>query len=117
MNDLISRKALIREIGRTDEWYKGRSICNIIDNAPTVEQPTGEWIPVSERLPERYKEVIVTDIETSGTYQSRYLGNGYWEYDNGTTKKLIYSNRKSLKNRIIAWMPLPEPYKKGGEET
>ena len=37
-NDLISRSALIGEIGRTDEWYKGRSICNIIDNAPPVEQ-------------------------------------------------------------------------------
>lgn len=64
------------------------------------------WIPVSERLPERYKVVIVTDIETSDTYQSRYIGNGYWECDNGT-----------LKNRIIAWMPLPEPYEKEEAEN
>lgn len=64
-----------------------------------------EWIPVSERLPERYKEVIVTDIETSGTYQSRYIGNGYWDCDNGT-----------FKNRIIAWMPLPEAYKDADDE-
>lgn len=35
--DTISREALIREIGRTDEWYKGRSICDIIDNAQAVE--------------------------------------------------------------------------------
>lgn len=41
--DLISREALIREIGRTDEWYKGRSICNIIDNAQAVERPQGKW--------------------------------------------------------------------------
>lgn len=64
-----------------------------------------EWIPVSERLPERHKEVIVTDIETSDTYQSQYIGNGYWECDNGI-----------LKNRIIAWMPMPEPYKEGENE-
>lgn len=63
----------------------------------------GEWIPVGERLPERYKEVIVTDIETEGTYCSWYYGNGYWECDNGVHK-----------NRIIAWQPLPEPYKKDG---
>lgn len=64
------------------------------------------WIPVSEGLPERYKEVIVTDIETSDTYLSRYIGNGYWECDNGL-----------FKNRIIAWQPKPKPYKaeKGGE--
>lgn len=64
------------------------------------------WIPVSERLPERHKEVIVTDIETSDTYQSQYIGNGYWECDNGI-----------LKNRIIAWMPLPEPYKERANEN
>ena len=104
--------------------------CKLIDNAPTIEERSLEiarkslelgrkvgklegklerqqsaWIPVTERLPERDKEVIVTDIETIDTYQSRYVGNGYWECDNGT-----------LKNRIIAWMPLPEPYEVGGEQ-
>lgn len=58
------------------------------------------WIPISERLPEQYKEVIVTDIETTDTYLSQYIGNGHWECDNGL-----------FNNRIIAWMPLPEPYK------
>ena len=44
-NDLISRKALKKEFGYTDEWYKGRTVCAIIDNAPTIEErPTGEWI-------------------------------------------------------------------------
>ena len=47
--DLISREALIREIGRTDEWYKGRSICNIIDNAPAVEErPQNKWVKIFE---------------------------------------------------------------------
>lgn len=67
----------------------------------STERTQSEWIPVSERLPEINKEVIITDIETSNTYQSRYVGNGYWECDNGT-----------LKNRVIAWQPLPKPYEK-----
>lgn len=67
----------------------------------SMERTQSEWIPVSERLPEINKEVIITDIETSNTYQSRYVGNGYWECDNGT-----------LKNRVIAWQPLPKPYEK-----
>lgn len=62
------------------------------------EEPN-KWIPVSERLPKLYEEVIVTDIETTGTYLSRYIGNGHWECDNGL-----------FDNRIIAWMPLPKPY-------
>ena len=69
----------------------------------TPKEKTG-WIPISERLPERNKEVIVTDIETSDTYLSRYIGNGYWECDNGL-----------FKDRIIAWMPLLEPYKTESE--
>lgn len=36
-NDLISREALKKQFGYTDEWYKGRTVCAIIDNAPTVE--------------------------------------------------------------------------------
>lgn len=74
-------------------------VMSAIDNAPTVSQ--NEWIPVSERLPEIDEEVIITDIEVSNTYQSRYIGNGYWECDNGT-----------YKNRVIAWKPFPEPYEK-----
>jgi hypothetical protein len=59
------------------------------------------WIPVTERLPEINVDVIVTDIETIETYSSYYLGDGFWECDNGTHN-----------NRIIAWMPFPEPYTK-----
>ena len=64
------------------------------------------WIPVTERLPEIKTEVIVTDIETKDTYCSWYIGEGFWECDNGT-----------FNNRIIAWMPLPEPYEVGGNEN
>lgn len=69
------------------------------------EHEEGQWVPVSKRLPEQYKEVIVTDIGTSDTYLSRYIGNGYWECDNG-----------SFKNRIIAWQPKPKPYKIESED-
>lgn len=64
-----------------------------------------QWIPVSEDLPKLYEEVIVTDIETSDTYISRYIGNGYWECDNG-----LYQNR------IIAWQQKLKPYKAESEE-
>lgn len=103
-NDLISREQT-KDFFHDEQEYFGYVIKKTLDIVPTAKQPQGEWVPVSERLPERYKEVIVTDIETSDTYQSRYIGNGYWECDNGT-----------LKNRIIAWQPLPEPYQEVKQE-
>lgn len=58
-----------------------------------------KWIPCSERLPENAMNVIAQF--SSGTVtELRYAGNGIFEgiYD--------YSTKV-----IIAWMPLPEPYK------
>ena len=87
----------LRSSGRSDEQIE-----------TVAEAFESKWIPVSDkRLPEQYKEVIVTDIETSDTYQSRYIGNGYWECDNGL-----------FMNRIIAWMPFPPCYEpQESEET
>ena len=63
----------------------------------------GQWIPCSERLPENAMNVIAQF--SSGTVtELRYAGNGIFEgiYD--------YSTKV-----IIAWMPLPEPYKEKTE--
>ena len=47
-----------------------------------------------------------TFIATGYVCCSRYYGNGFWECgDDGV-----------VKNRIIAWQPLPEPYTIGGAE-
>lgn len=62
-------------------------------------QEQDRWIPIAEKLPEPYKTVIVTDVETIDTYTCEYHGGGYWNTDTGDAK-----------NRIIAWRPLPEPY-------
>ena len=58
-----------------------------------------QWIPCSERLPENAMNVIAQF--SSGTVtELRYAGNGIFEgiYDHSTKV-------------IIAWMPLPKPYK------
>lgn len=66
-----------------------------------------EWIPVSERLPEFSKEVLTCGI--GGFIEIQSLEDsydGYWENQNGDWTDL---------DEVVAWMPLPEPYKAESE--
>lgn len=63
------------------------------------------WIPVSERLP-----------EASGTYQvtcmdGRIYRSTYVKFQNKLKRWELTGARSYWK--VIAWMPLPEPYKEG----
>lgn len=71
--------------------------------------PTPVWIRITDRMPESGKDVLLCDIDGDiylGHYNSQQR---YWWESNGCGDH--------VKN-VIAWMPLPEPYKEveeGGE--
>ena len=61
------------------------------------------WIPVSERLPDYNEEVLITDgkyvtIDTRHFLENTEDGEAYTWDINGW-------------DDVVAWMPLPEPYK------
>jgi len=67
-----------------------------------------QWIPVSERLPKKDTDILVTyvDGEDARIVPVNY-GDGTW-YD------CIFNNTLDS-HKVVAWMPLPEPYEE--EET
>lgn len=65
----------------------------------------GRWIPVSERLPEDNKEVLVD--RNAGPYLA-WFEDGEWRTEDFVIDKEF---------EPIAWMPLPEPYKAESEDT
>lgn len=136
-NDLISRSALKAKIPELDSydngsyvWLKRFEVEELIDEAPSVDikdqiagaynegymcgnkeaeksRTQGEWIPVSERLPDTSGHKIVCFVKPQ-RIDNIYIGLAY--FDNG--RWVGY-----LKKDIIAWQPLPEPYKEGGAEN
>lgn len=103
-------------------------------NAIKAVKPTQQWIPCSERLPEEEGKYLVTfgaftetingekvifgDIDRSvseigyGCYERDIFGHptAFGWYDLATATPFD-------KRAIIAWMPLPKPWKERSEEN
>lgn len=137
--DLIDRQAAIdaivntvseiglhdnSEVARYGATFRQHEIIDIIDELPSAQR----WIPVSERLPEDLEEVNITftNLEPEPYYDfikgKRFTGSavfykGDWYWYSSITVDVLneYGRYESEKIdeglKIIAWTPLPEPYK------
>ena len=126
MDDLISRQAAIDEIKEIYEWHDNVTKERIIEHFKQLPsaQPEQRWIPCSERLPEAED----CPMDCLVTRKSKYIGNytdmavceknGMWTHEDWDA--IVLGDVKDGKSTglistrdddIIAWMPLPEPYR------
>lgn len=115
MQDIVNRYKLVT----------ARDFLEMIEQLQEdLEQDEKEngWISVSERLPEDEKECLVTLEKVYGTPETLFgIANylkfgdaGYWnekKYGYLEWDKYSDGHGGTKMYKVIAWMPLPEPYK------
>ena len=108
--NLISRADALRELnGACSNWKDDCKVAEIINALPSAD---AEWIPCSERVPKENEYVdnvckyyLIQD-EYGDMHVAHLSGRG-WE---------TIESIKALGCDVIAWMPLPKPYREGGEQ-
>lgn len=102
----------------------------MITRAPTVnpESLQPQWIPVAERLPEdcdeRFYMCVVENHESDPPMYLQYLENtgfGLWsnvfdEHTLGFIGSEFSTNEELGYEKVLAWMPTPEPYTPEGKD-
>lgn len=109
MSDLIRREDVLKfpiRLDHYDEEHGSReyvlgieSVMDYVESLPSAPR----WIPVTERLPEPYEVVLISDKEE--VYVGEVGECGEW-------KTCYYEFLMD----VDAWMPLPEPWKGESDE-
>jgi hypothetical protein len=106
-SDLVCNKTLCEECDYlcSNRCKSSMTADHLLANGVTFAKDTNvpSWIPVSERLPEEWKEVLVLS-EFVCCETAVYLGiPGKW--------RVTWNHNMLEENSITHWMPLPEPPK------
>lgn len=99
-----------------------RMVNTALDTVIEAAEET-RWIPVTERVPNKgeYGRVLVTYIPSGGTLWTTVIIAHYSDLM-GISKPLFHigevgkASFQNITEQVIAWLPLPEPYKAEGSD-
>ena len=91
-----------------DEGWGDYQAC--VSQLPSA-QPEQQWIPCSERLPEKNVWVLVTFMMANGEVDIDIMRINRWD-SAWETRDFDMAYRET----VVAWMPLPEPYGGGQDD-
>ena len=124
MDDKLTTKQAITVLRNLQDWLYyssmngGTSIQReAIDIAIKALEAEPHWIPVTERLPEEYCECLVTyRIVDMQEFMDilEYEPSYEFDYEKGRFKGewlFAADDERFTDGEVLAWMPLPEPYK------
>ena len=109
MDRLISEQAVIESIEFFQMNPQHFDFVNLIDDIKDIPSAEPRWIPCSERLPEEFADVFCS-TNAGEVFIATYLG----ELNEGVDC-FDDDNGMMWEGDVIAWMPLPEPYKTESE--
>ena len=113
MNDLVSRQAAIDSLDGV--MFPEDSFRTWAKVAIRAVPPAQQWIPCIERLPEKEKKTYWICTDTGFQCECRWTNNVYGLGESDRWEWSIFDTPQYTK--VIAWMPLPEPYKEETHET
>ncbi len=126
MRGLISKSVAMREMARQPEDWKGtdeyiaarrdkwKGDKDLIETLPDAKS-TYEWTPCSEEVPE--PNMTVGNVKKYYLVENEYGDMMVASYNRGSGRtwwEQMYHGE--VTDEIVAWMPLPEPYKDKGKE-
>ena len=93
------------------ELDKGEPMDEEMIRAAEADEAAAGWIPVAERMPERNKSVLLCmksrSLRTGMCIQTGNYDNGFWFVQGAAG----YESLATFEFYVLAWMPLPEPYR------